>query len=685
MAGTARARRASIGSLFFAADRNLLVMEEISRVREPGRQWTSGEHNVQESSGVQVGDYNVQINFGQSPVADSLADVGGGGTVTSGMAPQVGGQVIPSDLAVTLWGPTASGKTTYLGALNVAVAKASPRWTLTGADAVSTQALIGMTADLVGRGQFPRATADISEYRFVISGTFDAGVRSVPAKFDLSIVDPMGEFYSRASGFAADELVDNLERSNGIIFLFDPTREADCQDAYENFHGTAVLLENEMGIHGGERLPQHVAVCVAKCDDPSVYSYAADNDYLGVDATDPHGIPQVPEYQAKEFFDALYRKVNHGGGALLSHTIERYFYPDRIRYFSMSSVGFHLDKSGRFNADDYYNIVHEKNSPGVTRGDILPINVLEPLLWIAAPDIYAGAAQRRSSAFKRWAPSPEAVGSVGRTASALGATITVKPSHLICMVEVSGTGQEIERLDRIRQLVGVACEANSELRMSLISYGSHSVSTRLREWPVTVLAWDSTSSVLLRQLSNLEEGNAASDEYLLAAQIECALAEVTRRLSETEGRAALITAGSRPAFPLRMIRDSRTLPCPKRNDWRAILAELHGRGTTFGAIHDHGYEYDYCGRPVDTLNDIWAELGMDANATVAEIDIYRFAGALGLLSPDETKPYPPEWRPDRTWQYEEPPTIPDWSYKGSSWRDKISGDDIEITYRDGDL
>ena len=260
MAGPGRARWAVIGFRFFAADGILLVMEESSLAREPGRQRPSGERNVQESSGVQVGDYTVQINFLQPPVADSLTDAGGDGTVTAGTALQAGGQAISSGLAVTLWGPTASGKTTYLGALNIAVAKASPRWTLTGADQISTEALIEMTAGLVGRGQFPPATPGIYGHRFVMSGTFDAGVRSVPAKFDLAIIDPSGEIYS-GNRFGTEiraQMIDNLELSDGIIFLFDPTREFDRQDAYENFHSTAVLLENKMGVSGGERLPQRL-------------------------------------------------------------------------------------------------------------------------------------------------------------------------------------------------------------------------------------------------------------------------------------------------------------------------------------------------------------------------------------------------------------------------------------------
>jgi hypothetical protein len=103
-----------------------------------------------------------------------------------------------------------------------------------------------------------------------------------------------------------------------------------------------------------------------------------------------------------------------------------------------------------------------------------------------------------------------------------------------------------------------------------------------------------------------------------------------------------------------MAPDSQTLPCPARNDWRAILTELQGRGVTLGAIHDHAYEYGCDGRPAHEVNEIWAQLGSRANATLTEVDVLRFAGAVGLLSPDNNQPYPPDWIPDRTptWQGE---------------------------------
>jgi hypothetical protein len=649
------------------ANRIVLVMEKDYPASGSDSQAATARPGVQGSSGVQVGDGNVQINFGQWPVGGSQADAGGRGPVP-GTALQGDGQVIPSALEVTLWGGVASGKTTYLSALNIAVGRAWPRWTLTGANQACVQTLAEMTADLVARGEFPRTTIGMGEFRFVMSGELDTGAASVPAEFRLSIVDAPAAYYRRPVERVPAELLRRLADSNGIIFFFDPTRE----DAYEALHATAVRLEAEMQISGGNRLPHHVAVCIAKCDEPTVFSFAAENDYLVVAANDPYGIPWVPDDRVKELFDALYRKFNQGGGALLGHTIERYFYRDRIRYFAISSIGFHLDASRRFNADDYYNIVdivrdHGNNT--LARGDILPVNILEPLLWLAAPGIYAGAAQHRNSSFKRWAPASEETGSIRRATTAPGTINSVRPAHLICMTEVTGTSRDAERLDRVRQLIGVAWGAHSELRVSLITYGSHSVCSRLRESSPTVVAWASVSEDLPRLLDNLECRDVAGLHYHLAAQVECALAEVARRLSGTEERAVLVTAGSRPPFPPRMVRDSRTLPCPERKDWRVILADLRDRGVLLGAIHDHGYEYGCRSQPIDAGNDIWAHLGADANATVAGIDVYRFADALGLCVPEQNRPYPPGWPPDQTRLYEESPR-----FRGIELR--YEGDDL---------
>jgi hypothetical protein len=65
--------------------------------------------------------------------------------------------------------------------------------------------------------------------------------------------------------------------------------------------------------------------------------------------------------------------------------LERYFRPERIKYFVTSAVGFYTDPQSRtFNPDDLQNVIPVSgvtDSPQV-RGSIRPINIGEPLLWL---------------------------------------------------------------------------------------------------------------------------------------------------------------------------------------------------------------------------------------------------------------------------------------------------------------
>jgi hypothetical protein len=457
--------------------------------------------------------------------------------------------------------------------------------------------------------------------------------RLATLRFDLSVADPSGEIYRVDSHRQRTELVAQLAHSDGIMLFFDPAREADCGDAYENFQATAARLEHEMGAADGSRLPHHVAVCIAKFDEPSVFSTARQAGYLVIDSKDPYGFPRVADDHVADFFDELYRRFNPQGAPLLRHTIERYFHKDRIRYFAVSSTGFYLNESMRFDPDDYYNLIAGRLRTTL-RGNIYPINVLEPLLWLAAPARYEAAIQRRRN-YIRWDPGPEETPSARQdwpaTASTPSGMVGVTtPDHLVCMVEVSGGADHVrDRLGRLWQLVSVAAEVNPELPVSLISYSSHSFSGSLPEEPVTVLAWTSDSTAVLRLLGDLADRRAEEPEYRPAAPIECALAEVARRLSGTQSWAALVSVGSRPAFPLRMAQDSRTLPCPSRNDWQAILMELcNDPGVVLGAIHDHDHGYDYV---LDhDCDEIWDQLGTHAKAHIDDVDISRFAASMGL-------------------------------------------------------
>lgn len=364
----------------------------------------------------------------------------------------------PQDRArsVALWGPVASGKTTFLPALNIALGQASPPWTLTGANPASLLTLVRLTSDLAGERMFPAPTSTLEHYEFVLSGNLEAqgqqyrSPKLVPVKVSLSVVDVPGEAYRsgiREETRLGEDLVAELERCDGIVFFFDPTLET-VSTAYSSFQVTAARLEHMMG--SGARLPHRVAICIAKYDEPSVFSTALEAGYLVTDRKDPYGFPRVADDKAADFLDLLDRKLHPDGAPLFRHTIERYFDKRRIRYFVISSAGFYLNDSMRFDPDDYYNLV--RGDLNRLRGRIYPMNLLQPLVWLVAPDDYDAAAVRhvglvsfdpeaRSGSGTRQDRNPSAAAAPGPSSGAM-------PAHLICMAE-TGLDHHI-RLSRDR-------------------------------------------------------------------------------------------------------------------------------------------------------------------------------------------------------------------------------------------
>ena len=199
-----------------------------------------------------------------------------------------------------------------------------------------------------------------------------------------------------------------------------------------------------------------------------------------------------------------------------------------------------------------------------------------------------------------------------------------RPAHLIIAIEVSGgAARVLERIDRVEQLIRcVANGADGPLRISLLSYGPHKIHRDDAEEPVTALAWAQSSGATLAALSRLRERGEAKPGYTRAAQLECVLAAVARRLTGEYGRPVLITVGSRPAFPSRVDPASEIIPCPQHNDWRADWLRLRQRpGIAFGVIRDPGIS-----------EDIWRHLGQDATEALDAVDVRRFAADLGLVS-----------------------------------------------------
>ena len=301
--------------------------------------------------------------------------------------------------SITLWGPPTSGKTTFLAALSIALARQEHDWRLVGADESSTETLIKLTTQLARDRAFPNATQGIEHHRWTLVGRVSRAIprrwfgtkrREEPIKVNLDLIDAAGEISSpdMSSRGARDQLIDNLVHSRGIVFFFDAIREFNMGDAFDYTFGVLTQLAQRMTDspdYASGYLPHYVAVCVTKIDEIRIFRTAEKLNLLVNDPSDPYGFPRVDDNDARELFVRLCEVSHSGNAELIPSILEKAFRPDRIKYFASSAIGFHVDsRNGVYNPDDYQNQVADPDYPESTRirGSIHPINVVEPLFWI---------------------------------------------------------------------------------------------------------------------------------------------------------------------------------------------------------------------------------------------------------------------------------------------------------------
>lgn len=119
-----------------------------------------------------------------------------------------------------------------------------------------------------------------------------------------------------------------------------------------------------MGKLNDQYLPQYISVCVSKYDKREVMGKLLGHKLL--QTKDGHVLPYVTDH--KQAFNLLSDK-------LTSRLIERFFHPNRINYYTTSSIGFHTS-NGRF----FGNIKQVNDAFRI--GHVDPINVFEPLIWL---------------------------------------------------------------------------------------------------------------------------------------------------------------------------------------------------------------------------------------------------------------------------------------------------------------
>jgi hypothetical protein len=203
--------------------------------------------------------------------------------------------------------------------------------------------------------------------------------------------------------------------------------------------------------------------------------------------------------------------------------------------------------------------------------------------------------------------------------------------HLVCLVEATGGDVRLNhRIDRLAKLISEAEQGVSELNVSVVTYGPHSVSWALDEEPYRVRLWAGPGQAAERALRVLPGRVASELEYPWATQLECVLHGLAGHLSEQDGRPVIVTAGGRPPHPHEMDTNTGIIPCPDGVNWRRHLETIDRLGASFGALRDP-----------DCTGAIWQSLGRDASGTVDDaVDITDFAARVGLREAGQAVPFP---------------------------------------------
>jgi hypothetical protein len=291
-------------------------------------------------------------------------------------------------IRIGLWGANQAGKTTFLGALRIATLRdAVGHWRVTSDDFDSRQFMIRTTNTLNGQKQFPPTTEVITSLRWMFAGQATGGLREwlahvIPGAndnavtFRLEVLDcPGGIYEDDSEGFAPEQLervIQHMSQCDALLYLFDPLRANNYSFVQRTLDDLANVCQQHRRVLQSGKLPHFVAVCITKLDDPRVFGPILSNGWIPSPLT-----TRVP-YVTNDHARGLFRQI---ADDLIVGSMSNFFEADRLQYFVTSSVGFRLGTTRAVDLNDYANVHIVDGKPRI-RGEIHPINVLEPVVWL---------------------------------------------------------------------------------------------------------------------------------------------------------------------------------------------------------------------------------------------------------------------------------------------------------------
>lgn len=297
-------------------------------------------------------------------------------------------------IAITVWGAPRSGKTTFLRAMPFAADEpvSGYLWNISGCDVASREFLNNGVKQVIRDQIFPPASVGSIPLAWRFRGRkprparpglfgwfadrlYDDAAES-DIEFVVEVADVAGEVYAEKEGaprgLLREQTLDTMARADGIVYLFDPIgANEEATNSFDYYVDTVErlkeLAEESGTLVGTGQLPQHVAVCVTKLDEPQVFEAAETLVY----SAESDALPEIPGELAAQALRDLCRDRR---SLFVCDRLERDFVPSRIKYYVTSAAGFHL-VDGRFDRGDFSN--RDGNN---VRSVARPINVLEPVV-----------------------------------------------------------------------------------------------------------------------------------------------------------------------------------------------------------------------------------------------------------------------------------------------------------------